>query len=293
MYENAKKLLTRLPLLRWLLLQLNGWIMERRLDYLLHIQKKIPVLIYQMGKVGSSSVYASFPIQEYPLAIHTHHLNEEGINRVIEDLQQKNIPVQRHYYFSRAVCRRVLKRNQPYKVITLVREPISRTISGFFQAFEMVVGVPYTESKHSIDDLYKIFMEYENYLSRRTWFENEFYASLGVDIYDQPFPQDAGYTHFANGKGEILLMKVELDNATKETVIADFLGVPEFKLAQANVGANKVYAETYRQFKADIVLPESYIDDVLSSRYAQHFYSPEERNAIRKKWLKPQQASVE
>ena len=53
---------------------------------------------------------------------------------------------------------------------------------------------------------------------------------------------------------------------------------------KTNVGSAKVYAPLYKEFKNSIVLPESYVDRMYTSKYMRHFYSEEEIARFREKW---------
>jgi len=50
--------------------------------------------------------------------------------------------------------------------------------------------------------------------------------------------------------------------------------------------AEKPYSEAYGEFLRRVVLNEDYVDRLLGSKYARHFYSPEELGRFRTKWLR-------
>lgn len=52
------------------------------------------------------------------------------------------------------------------------------------------------------------------------------------------------------------------------------------------VGNKKHYSKVYKKFIDSIELPDSYIDEICSSRYAQHFCSEEEINKFKDRWRK-------
>jgi hypothetical protein len=79
-------------------------------------------------------------------------------------------------------------------------------------------------------------------------------------------------------------MRIETDDAILEKAVRDFLDKPDFCLRAANVGTQKSYADTYRAFKQQVKLPDAYLDRMLTSRYARHFYTPAEREAVRRRW---------
>jgi hypothetical protein len=282
LYQFAKRIIKRFPHLKLYLMMLDAWIFARRLDYLVQVRRKPPILIYQMGKVGSSSVYASFPAGEYDFAVHVHYLNLEVIESNIRYKLQNNIDIQRYFFRGKAVYQRVIQRGYPCKVITLVREPIGRSLSAFFQSHEVFIG---DSMQLPIRELEAKFFDRFPHEVGLNWFDYEFGQTLGVNVYDYHFDHDKGYTRIRTPQADILLMKLELDDTQKEAAIAEFLDFPSFKLATANIGSEKEYSEKYQEFKQKIVLPEVYIKKILESKFAQHFYTDAERDKLRRKWM--------
>ena len=109
---------------------------------------------------------------------------------------------------------------------------------------------------------------------------------LGIDVYENPFPHDKGYLRIDSAPYEILLMRHDLNDRLKEQCLAELIGVSSVTLAPKNVGSQKPYSSVYREFLNRIELPENYVYGLLDSKYARHFYSPEERERFSSKWLK-------
>jgi hypothetical protein len=53
-----------------------------------------------------------------------------------------------------------------------------------------------------------------------------------------------------------------------------------------NTGEGKQYGEIYRSFLHAVQLPKSYVNSMYSSRYARHFYTPEEIDAFRTRHMR-------
>jgi hypothetical protein len=262
---------------------LEGWRMARRLD-LLALRGREPVVVFQMGKVGSTSVARSFPTGAHPLAVQTHHLHRPRIERAKAWSRERGLPRRAHYFHADAVARRVVDRGRPFKLITLVREPVGRSVSNFFHDFARFVGVAPEESTHTVPELVDVLVAHEHQLDESRWFPREFAPALGLDVYAHPFPHEEGGQVLRSGGGEVLVLRLETPDERKERLIADFLGEPGFRLATANVGLDKAYADAYRAFRGEAVLPDEYLDRKLSGVYATHFYTPTERDEIRARW---------
>lgn len=240
-----------------------------------------PIIVYQMGKVGSTSIVNS--LKKYGLtAYHVHRINPQNIESVrLEHLRKGKSPpdetlgLRLHKY---------IKQGKKLKIITLVREPIGRNISAFFQNFEVFAGIKYTNSKFSAEELADKFIAEYNHSVPLTWFDVEIRETLGIDIYKYPFPKERGYVRIKRHQFDILILKSEIDDSVKEKCIMEYLGLDEFKIIRENVGKNKEYYITYRQFLDAIMLPECYLEMMCNSKYTKHFYSHSDIQHIRLKW---------
>jgi hypothetical protein len=211
-----------------------------------------------MGKVGSTSVYESL------LAC--------GVTAI-------------HFHWMEPLYMGQIANKERVEIITLVREPIGRCISEFFQNFESHTGVDYHRDAFDLVTLYELFLNNQYFWRPLPWFDEEMKPELGVDVYDYAFPQERGWLVIETGIYRILILKAELDDAIKETVIADFLKLGSFELTRANMAQEKAYAETYRTFIQTIRLPATYIDAMCNYKYTRHFYSETEIAGMRSKWL--------
>ncbi len=226
------------------------------------------VLIYQMGKVGSSSLYSS--LRNYcPVVIQCHRLGEDDRDWRVRQLYKMVF---------------LEKKQLPMKIISLTREPISRNISDFFQNFQRDTGVPYEQNNFSLEDLREKFLN--NHFSHNciSWYTNNIVNLLNIDVYGTPFPE-SGIATYKNDKIELLVMRSEISDEQKIEAVEKFLGIANFQLNNSNIGAKKEYAETYKFFKKQVQLPLDYINKMCDSQYFQHFYSKEEVESVRKKWI--------
>ena len=64
------------------------------------------------------------------------------------------------------------------------------------------------------------------------------------------------------------------------------MNIDEFTLVKSNIGDDKAYHGLYRGFLEFIVLPDSYIDKMYTSKYVRHFYSEEEIEAFKARWCR-------
>ncbi|RMF29402.1 MAG: hypothetical protein D6759_13910, partial [Chloroflexi bacterium] len=250
---------------------------------------KEPLIVYQMGKVGSSTVVASLEALSLDSPIyHIHTLTWEGIRSgeriyraIYGDSRPPSFSRMKHLLASRHLRRQLDRgvRGPRWKVITLVRDPIARNISDFFQLIDWWLPhfLPrYEAGEATIEEAIATFLERYYHDEPLNWFDIELKASLGIDVFATPFPKSTGYQVYQGEGVDLLVLKLErLDECAPEAFRA-FLGVERFELIRANVSSDKMYGDAYRAFVKAIRLPDSYIEQMYTSRYVRHFYSDEE-----------------
>jgi hypothetical protein len=239
-----------------------------------------PVVIYQMGKVGSSSIRESLLDHGVWPVHHVHRLNPDHIDEVRNHREQKGFR-ERDNIDGRGLVlhRQLVEPEHPAKFISVVRDPVSRNVSAFFQNF---VGRDPEEWQNpaSLKGFVDAFLEEYNHDVPLTWFKREPAATLGIDVYAKPFPSERGHATFQNDPFELLVLRVGLPDSEKADVIQSFLRMKKFHIRRVNTGKSKSYAEKYQAFKREVELPELYLRQMLDSQYARHFYSPEERAQV-------------
>ncbi len=271
-----------------------------------------PILIYQMGKVASSSIRNSlfrcpdprtrlvlmshefFPIRhrdpdriQIEPEYRTHILREiEHDKRVFQGFTlRKRLGWRlREKFYAERIYRSYVKRGDRLRVITLVREPVANNISMFFQVIDHYTGMLFEESMLDVDTLIRIFLERYMHWRPIVWLDAELKTTLGVDIYRSPFTRDLGYGTISGDRVNILILRHDLDDRTKERVIADFLDLDEFEIVRSNVASEKNYGRQYEEFMQRIRIPPDLLDQMYNSKYARHFYSSVEIEQLRARW---------
>ncbi|MGF1578281.1 MAG: putative capsular polysaccharide synthesis family protein [Gemmataceae bacterium] len=238
-----------------------------RLIFEKQIHQNPPVVVYTMPKVGSSSIASSLA-KVYPgIVIHTHAFTANHPKWQIRRL---------HYW--------ALVQNRPIRVISPIREPIGRNVSGFFQTFQKTTGVAYQDSRFSLEELKSLFLLNYPHQYLLEWFEQRIQKVLGIDVYATPFPQ-RGFAFYTRRNIQLCVLRSELDNQNKERVLRNFLELGGFHITNTNVGEQKLYASTYRELKQNMKPPRDYVDWMCRSRYFRHFYSAEMIENVRRRWM--------
>lgn len=269
---------------------INRFLWFYRLHILTRMQvffaAKTPIIIYQMGKVGSSTIHHTLETQLDAPIFHIHFLNPEYAAQMSQSYIRKGHRVPFHIEQGSVLYSLVVKPKRPAKYITLVREPISRNMSSYFENFELFNEQYFNKLQSNTEENIQTFIKEHNHSFPLTWFDKELFPTLDIDVYQHPFSHNQGYQRIQTDEIDLLIIKLEADDELIRDALAEFLSAPDIELQYANVGNQKNYSEAYQEFKKQITLPQNYLDEMLESRYAKHFYSDEERQTIYQKWSK-------
>jgi hypothetical protein len=248
-----------------------------------------PVLVYQMAKVGSSTVTWALRELDGLHVFQVHLLHPENLRRMRAELLKRGRWLARLQsdmdVRGRFLYKGLIKPGLKAKVITLVREPIGRNCSFYFQNLDVLWQTADAHESVEVSRLAGEYLERFDHRGGVNWFDREFKPVLGVDVYEHPFPHDTGHLRIDAGRYDILVMRADLDDASKKKCVEDFLGIEGLSLVPKNVGSHKPYAAVYRDFLDALELPESYVDEMLDSKYTRHFFSPDEIASLRARWL--------
>ncbi len=249
-----------------------------------------PAVVFSAQKTASTAVAEALRGAEGQPVFHIHFLDEGymrtigealGWRELMSDEQSKDGFRSLGIAFTTALMRE----GRRLKVVSLVREPIARNISRYFENLDMLWNVKSAHERLDIGRLLAEFHQRFDHEEGLNWFDCEFSTMLGIDVYKHPFPRDKGFMKIDSGPYEVLIMRHDLDNRLKEKCVAELLGGATISIVARNVGAEKPYANVYREFVRRLKLPEEYVDHQLGSKYARHFYSADELARLRAKWL--------
>ena len=241
------------------------------------------VVIYQMGKVASSSIRASLEdIKELDVT-HTHHLSS-SYTRELNDLKSSKgwqvtiTPESIKKLWSEIIAEDELK------IISLVREPVGRNISAYFENLDVIHGQKNAHDQLSYDQLRDGFLQKYPHSIPVTWFDKEVKQSLGIDVYKYDFPKKVGALFIHEGKCDLLLMRHDLDDAVKKKYIEELLGTEPIRIKRVNIGTEKSYKNVYKNFIDNVRLPDTYLTEMLDSNYARHFFDQSELAFLKQRW---------
>jgi len=252
------------------------------------------VIIYQQGRVASTSVYESLYDSgiSFP-TYHIHSISAENTQKQIDSAKLSGSKVFRHLYVGNMLSialanHKAQKHASPWKVISIFRDPLAIMISlHFLNAKEdsnifssNVSALKHFESLFSTND--------PSNWAICTWFDDVFYDELGIDVYQHPFNTDTGYTIIKEEKLDILLLRFEDLSQAFKNGCPELFGSEEgvFELKHANVHKNSQHDARLSYIKQHLKIPREFCDRVYSTKLVKHFYSPKQIEELTLKWAK-------
>lgn len=242
-----------------------------------------------MSKVASSTVF--FTLKNYfnleskdaivcPTDNKTDDYNPDGILKIY------------HAHCSSEFSLNLIDRcrNGRVDVITLVRDPIARNISNFFESPLWGLNNPNTNkdiSDQGVDMLINQFFDEYDHDLPITWFDNEFNKCLKVDMYE--YDCTSPYTVInKNNKFNLLVLRAENLTTSLEPALREFWNdnKANIDIVTDNVTKTKHNGSLYQRFLDKISVPQDYIDRMYKTRFMTNFYTTDEIQGFIDRWTK-------
>lgn len=276
---------------RRLIARYFGWFVKLFYWFKFRFQKfdKSPVIILTPGKVGSSSVYYTLKNEINHPVFHIHRFSKKGTNKSIkEHLQSDRKSKPLHLIISELLKKKLDNYDGHVYIITIIREPIARAISAFFQNTEFhkneIERGTLKIDKQKANELLTKKLNYGIIEELETWFDEEIKGNFGIDVFADSFDISKEYSIKRSENEHFLLLKMESLDDVFPYAIKEFLDLPtEVQLKRVNIGAEKHYSETYKEIKQNITLCEQELDKIINSKFFQKFYQTQ-TDAVNQKW---------
>jgi hypothetical protein len=237
------------------------------------------IFVYQMGKVGSSSLEMNIP-----KSIHIHNFYDNDPCWVNMRLHFPGYKLYVKYHAFYFIRRLFFWSRRKTKIITVVRDPHERNMSMYFQNLHSWLVHAYTGFPKGRSDVKAVlgrsegvgvlYQVYDQVFPKRyplDWFDFEFKKLTGINVYDYSFDKVQGYSRINTKKYEILILRADLIDKNIN-VVNEFCSLKLSDLKNSNDGSKKWYSTVYKEFKAGYKLSEN--DSLLysESKYVKHFF---------------------
>jgi hypothetical protein len=259
-----------------------------------------PIIVFSVGKVASKTVTESiYALEDIPYSVyHAHVLSPKILNFNDIDSQEKNFTATNDYLgFNLKLSKFVNENldNYQWKVITLVREPLSIILSTFFEFLDIGRTLqdrhPEIFKNGKLDISYDEFCKFFNFkFAYMTgdyvidWFNQEMKEVFKIDVYDYEFDHSKGYSIIKNKNVELLTIRLEDLDRVFATSVSEFLGIKDIKMIKENIADTRHYAKYLDFLKKKLNIKEFLSSHFYESRYATHFYSKNEILQFKEKW---------
>lgn len=238
-----------------------------------------PILIYQMGKVGSTAVQRALYAEGLD-PLHVHFLGRKAaIARA--NYRDRGTPLPDHFYVERILQAYLRLTRHRLKVITLFRDPIARFISG---AYQVRVRDQYeTDNVDAMVERLTLELSDSNPLDYcYTWFEDELREVFGVDPLAHRFDSREGFVQIAGPRADVLVLKLE-NLASLWPMIGAFVG-KSVSPAQANIRSEQSSGETYDEVRTSLRLSRAQVEKLYDHPWMRHFYDEAEVAQLVERW---------
>ncbi|MEZ5891633.1 MAG: putative capsular polysaccharide synthesis family protein [Parvularculaceae bacterium] len=230
-----------------------------------------PAIVYTMGKVGSDAVARALEKAGAPTH-HIHTLDEKYILSEVAKAASAGALPAGHLCASMLLLQR-RPANAVY--VSSVRDPVARNLSAFFQN----LGVFGLDESSSLDAVGGAFVARYNHKLPLNWFEREFAAHTGANVFGKSFDRAKRFAKGANW----IVFRDDCDDAEKSRQLSALIG-GKITVKRGNETGAKAAGALYARAKEDLKLPEALLDEIYGSAFARHFWTDDERSAMRARW---------
>jgi hypothetical protein len=231
-----------------------------------------------MAKSGTSAIAAALRRAGVAPVYQVHDLDPDHLLKEERQYEWSGRPWR--IWDAHALRRSMPSPSRPWRVVSLVRDPIAQSVSAFFQPGQRK---GYLTAGATVEQLRAEFGDRLERL-QLNWFETHIEPAFGIDVFAEHFDLDRGYQMIETPSVHLMLMRFE-GLGSAPAALAELLrrDEPVF-LPRANVSADKPYGGLYDSFVAALRPSGETIERVYASRLVRHFYTDEEISRFRTFW---------
>jgi hypothetical protein len=249
-----------------------------------------PVIVNSWSHTASNGVYLSLKHYGVP-CVYADYMSWDVFTRMPKQWQESRreaMDVRRQIDQTRGKIR--------WKVVTMVRDPLSRILSGYFHTLRQDFNPQSGRKEDYLED------EVFEYINQRLvansgnnadafcgyqWLICNIVHVFMIDPFCYKFNREAGYQIYSSPDTDLLVMKVERLNDVQQRAFYEFLGLRDFHLTPHNVGSTrKGSGELYKKAKKVVSFPEETVNCLAESFFMQYFYSENEIAQFRERWTR-------
>ena len=121
------------------------------------------------------------------------------------------------------------------------------------------------------------------------WLTYDMTGGIGWNPFAHSFDRETGATSYTHGPWRLLLIRTELHDSQKDTVLRSFLNRPSIKVIPSNdsIGFGPERAALIRAIHSVICRNPQWVNSLLNDPRAAHFWTEASLERFRSKWLTP------
>jgi hypothetical protein len=237
-----------------------------------------PIVVFAMAKTGTTTVTDAVRAGGFGPVFQVHDLDPAFLAREEREYRPSHRPWRN--WDAQCLLRRPPTTSAPWRVVSLVREPIAQSVSAFFQP---AIRRGYVDATTAVEKLRQRFGDRLDRLPLN-WFESHLQPTLGIDVYGTDFDVDRGYQIIEAPHLKLLLLRREGLGVAPHALAELLDAAHPIDVQHKNVAADKAYGDLYEAFVAALRPSSEVVDRAYSSRLVRHFYSPAEIARFREHW---------
>lgn len=240
-----------------------------------------PVLVYQMAKVGSTSVTKSLKAAGIN-PLHVHYINPDvrRVNR--RKYIEAHKPIPYHFHIGYWLYWYLKVTSEDLRVITLVRDPIARHVSAAFQNIRLGT-IHRDDAQLAARQLEEDLRSAEGVRYAFAYFDREMEPVLGVNPAEQSFNREQGFGICKGRRATVLTLKLERLSTLISGVVSEFMEA-DLEPVRANVKRKSDIGDYYTAVKREFDMDRDSLREIYDHPWVKHFYTEKEVNSFIEKW---------
>jgi hypothetical protein len=270
------------------------WFWLDRLKFRIYATKSEDLIIftYSMGKVGSTSIFKLLKKTRYASGVqHLHFLNKNSINFVEKLHREAGFKWGPEHLLATKNFHAIAPSIDPKRIrlITAVRDPVAFAVSNYFQNPYFFNGPSLEKDKLNEEEVIKyiesdiIDVESKSIFYWRNWFEEQISCKFGINLLEQKFDTENGWSIIEAHDVQIGLIQLEKLGVNFEGFTEALLGT-SFSLPQNKANQRILNTPQYPEIVRKVKIPTDKLDQIYSNEYVRFFYSDEQIRAFKKRW---------
>ena len=232
------------------------------------------VVVYSMGKVGSSSIfYTLMRALPFSSVYHNHFLSDHWLRTRLP-----GSPFTRNITLAKTTLAGIKKKRMVYFIVP-VRDPVARDVSNLFQNARN----ERIDLRSGVDDLignlhndgHQFFVE---------WFDTEFKNFSGIDVRGITFDRNKGFSVHQNDTSAYLFVALETVGDKLMGIISDFIGFNVGREFRFNETESKSDSLKFKKIKSAYYLTSELEQAAYNNEVIRAFYSEQQLLRFKKRW---------